>query len=420
MRKKTQFKSDEVALGDSDTDALLYKRDGWWQLRIYLREEGKYLRRSLSTQSLEIAKERGNKLWREVEKDKLVGKKQFGLTIEQGIDKYLEYRREEVTEVAAGGITAERWSTIRSQLTNFRRYMQAHRQDARLRDIDKRDTWNYFEWRRKNADKEPATSTLLNEQAMINACIRYLFEQLEIGIAKLEFPKIRQLERNDAQRTTPTAAEYAWILSEMARRTEAKGEMLTDEERYKRKLFECFVLISAQTGMRTGEQYQLRWENVKTYSKGKRLLAEIRVLATTTKVRKERTFVAACGKEFERLKGFAHDEGYVFSMKAGKTHIERTWLSRAWREMLEDIAESRISTARRALLVPYSLRHWFITQRINAGAEVSQVAALCGTSIMQINKTYYHLQKEEQERVVMLGIDDYEDDWEGDEENYEG
>jgi len=417
MRKKTKFRKDEVALGDSDTDALLYKRDGWWQLRIYLREEGKYLRRSLKTQSVEVAKERGRILWREVERDKLIGKKQFGLTVEQGVEQYLAHRKDEVTEVAAGGITAERWATMQSQLKNFLAYMKAHRDDAKLRELGKRDAWNYFEWRRNTAQREPATSTLLNEQSMINACMRYLFERHEISIPALEFPKIRLLERNDAQRTTPKKAEYAWMISAMDKRTQAKGEMLTDVERYKRKLFECFVLISAKTGLRTGEQYQLSWSEVEVYAKDKRQLAEIRVLATTTKVRKERTFVAACGGEFERLKGFTHDEGYVFSMDGGKTHITRSWLHRAWKEMMDDVAETRISTARKAELVPYSLRHWFITQRINAGAEVAQVAALCGTSIMQINKTYYHLQKEEQERVVMLGFDEY-DDWEEDEENY--
>lgn len=420
MRKKTQFREDEVALGESDTDALLYKRDGWWQLRIYLREEGKYLRRSLGTKSLEIAKERGNMKRREVERDKLIGKKQFGLTVEQGVEQYLARRKDEVTEVAAGGITAERWSTIQSQLKNFLRYMRVHKEDVRLRELEKRDTWNYFDWRRGTAQKEPATSTLLNEQAMINACIRYLFEQHEISIPALDFPKIRLLERNDAQRTTPTKAEYAWIISEMARRTAAKGEMLTDYERQKRKLFESFVRISAQSGMRMGEQYQLRWENVKTYKKHERNFAEICVLATTTKVRKQREISVLCGAEFERMKGYGHDEGYVFSMTDGKTHIERTWIHRSWREMLVDIAETRISATRKALLVPYSLRHWFITRSINAGAEVSKVARLCGTSPEQINKTYYHLQKEEQEQVVMLGIDAYKDDWEDNKENYEG
>jgi integrase len=41
-------------------------------------------------------------------------------------------------------------------------------------------------------------------------------------------------------------------------------------------------------------------------------------------------------------------------------------------------------------LVPYSFRHYFITDRINRGATPTQVAETCGTSTAQIEKTYYH------------------------------
>ena len=80
MRKKKQFRKDEIALGGDATDALLYKREDYWQIRIYLEEEGKYLRKSLRTQSRDIAIERGMEVWRAVEKDKVVGRKQFGIT----------------------------------------------------------------------------------------------------------------------------------------------------------------------------------------------------------------------------------------------------------------------------------------------------------------------------------------------------
>jgi integrase len=40
-------------------------------------------------------------------------------------------------------------------------------------------------------------------------------------------------------------------------------------------------------------------------------------------------------------------------------------------------------------LTPYSFRHYFITQRVNSGLAVASVAEMCGTSITQIEKTYY-------------------------------
>ena len=45
-------------------------------------------------------------------------------------------------------------------------------------------------------------------------------------------------------------------------------------------------------------------------------------------------------------------------------------------------------------LVPYSLRHFMITQRIMSGLNFKQIADMCGTSVMQIERTYYHLNDE--------------------------
>ena len=41
--------------------------------------------------------------------------------------------------------------------------------------------------------------------------------------------------------------------------------------------------------------------------------------------------------------------------------------------------------------MPYSFRHYFITQKLVNGLSHRQVADMCGTSITQIEKTYYHI-----------------------------
>ena len=45
-------------------------------------------------------------------------------------------------------------------------------------------------------------------------------------------------------------------------------------------------------------------------------------------------------------------------------------------------------------LVPYSLRHFMITQRIMSGLSFKQIADMCGTSVAQIERTYYRLNDE--------------------------
>lgn len=196
MFKKKNYGINEVVL--EGTEMLLYTRQGYWQVRIYLSDEGKYLRRSLRTGSLDIAKERAMILWRELERDRYLGKKQFSIGIEQGIDNYLEMRREEVKDVGQGGITEGRFSTITSQLKAFRRYMRQHKANARVSDIEVRDCWNYFNWRQaERGDESIALSTLRNEKAMINACVRYWYDSGLTNVATLAFPKLRLLDDTD-------------------------------------------------------------------------------------------------------------------------------------------------------------------------------------------------------------------------------
>ena len=42
-------------------------------------------------------------------------------------------------------------------------------------------------------------------------------------------------------------------------------------------------------------------------------------------------------------------------------------------------------------IVLYSFRHYFITQKRVNGLSHRQVSEMCGTSITQIEKTYYHI-----------------------------
>ena len=55
-------------------------------------------------------------------------------------------------------------------------------------------------------------------------------------------------------------------------------------------------------------------------------------------------------------------------------------------------------------IVPYSLRHFMITQRIMSGLSYRQVADMCGTSVAQIERTYYHLNDEIRLTNAMLSL----------------
>jgi len=70
-------------------------------------------------------------------------------------------------------------------------------------------------------------------------------------------------------------------------------------------------------------------------------------------------------------------------------------------------------------IVPYSFRHYFITQKLVNGLAHRQVADMCGTSITQIEKTYYHVNDDMMVDAALADHDMGNDgivvrDWEGD------
>ena len=66
-------------------------------------------------------------------------------------------------------------------------------------------------------------------------------------------------------------------------------------------------------------------------------------------------------------------------------------LSKYFKTMLE---AAEIEDVAGIGIVLYSLRHFMITQRIMAGLSYRQVADMCGTSIIIIEKKYWHLNDE--------------------------
>jgi site-specific recombinase XerD len=99
------------------------------------------------------------------------------------------------------------------------------------------------------------------------------------------------------------------------------------------------------------------------------------------------------GQYFERLREISKPKStdeLVFTLD-GESELSKCTLLYHWHKMLElaDIVDREVRD-----LAPYSLRHFMITQRIMSGLSFRQIADMCGTSVAQIEKTYYHLNDE--------------------------
>jgi integrase len=402
--KKQTFNADEIEIYD---EAVVYKRGEYWQMRMWLGKEKKYARFSLRTRNRDTAIDKAKKKYHELMAQQLAGKTYFSKTTKQGVEEYLKQR---ALDVEAELIVKGRYGTIKTHLEHWLDFIG---RDTKLKELERTDCENYLHSRTKTKKKiNVSQTTVANEQSTINAMLSWLYRRNETYIEAFDFKPLKRIDRGDEalRRSTFTDEEVIVIKQELEKYiTEAKGNV--DEEGNMSKVINgYYLLISIITGLRRGEQLQLKWSDIKWLEKNVKGQAEddtyslvkITVRAETTKVRKTRHFVVKdweyfdelfkllqpryvkANKENKKIKAFG--DTFVFSAN-GMSMLTPRAIGYHFDKMIE-LAEIKDTDTRD--LVPYSFRHYFITDRINRGATPTQVAETCGTSTAQIEKTYYH------------------------------
>jgi len=402
--KKQTFNADEIEIYD---EAVVYKRGEYWQMRMWLGKEKKYARFSLRTRNRDTAIDKAKKYYHELMAQQLAGKTYFSKITKQGVEEYLKQR---ALDVEAELIVKGRYGTIKTHLEHWLDFIG---RDTKLKELERTDCENYLHSRTKTKKKiNVSQTTVANEQSTINAMLSWLYRRNETYIEAFDFKPLKRIDRGDEalRRSTFTDEEVIVIKQELEKYiTEAKSNV--DEEGNMSKVINgYYLLISIITGLRRGEQLQLKWSDIKWLEKNVKGQAEddtyslvkITVRAETTKVRKTRHFVVKdweyfdelfkllqpryvkANKENKKIKAFG--DTFVFSAN-GMSMLTPRAIGYHFDKMVE-LAEIKDTDTRD--LVPYSFRHYFITDRINRGATPTQVAETCGTSTAQIEKTYYH------------------------------
>ena len=290
--------SEEIRIFD---DAIIYRRGEHWQFRLWLKRENKYARKSLNTRNRATAIERGRDLYLELYANLKNGKTYFSIDAKRGVEMYLAHRQKDVD---AGLIVRGRLTTIRAHLKNWLDFI--HR-DTKLTELDRGACEDYFHFRVAKARNSAARqSTIVNEQATINAMMSWLFKRGETRVDGFDFRKLPRLDKNDetVRRSTFEAEEVAAIRTAVLSYCDRKAPRLDPREWRQRSLASHYFLIASVTGLRTGEQLQLRWSDVSWVRHrsqrhgGDVEMVCIRVRAETSKVRTSRRFYCLDGGLF--------------------------------------------------------------------------------------------------------------------------
>jgi integrase len=388
--KKKQFNSTtEVTIFD---EALVYKRNGHWQFRMYLRADKRYVVKSLQTTSMQIAIDKGKDLFHEIYSQVKSGKKLFSLTTKEAVQLYLDYRK---IDVSNGTIVSGRYGTITTHLEHFLDFIG---RDTRLRDIQADSAEDYYSFR----SAEASQSTIQNEQSTINALCKWLHSNNYTSFQSLIFRRLKKIDKRaeDVRRATFTPAEYKQLY--IAARAYVKQKGLESEEYLQRELTRHWILINANCGMRNGEARQLRWADIQVIRHKMKdskdeldaILVTLSIRSETSKVRNSRRVICRGGVYFERLKEIlqpSDNNCLVFSIDGVTEFSEKLLL----RHFYAIVKLARIDRYADRGIVPYSLRHYMITDRLRAGLKYHNVAMMVGNSASEIEKTYYHLWDDE-------------------------
>ena len=391
--------------------AVIYLNDfEVWQFRCWVKGEKKYVRKSLKTKDKQLAIELAEELYIDVNSRVRRGDKIFGAPIAEAIKPFLQHKHGQIGVGDDYSIVEGRYKTIETHLRHFVRYIG---EKVKITDLDgtfltkhKVDDveTNYVRHRQNEGASD---ATIKNEMSTIGACFNYLFDEGYTTIRKVRFPKTTKktydVDVDLVKRQTFTIDEYRKFTAALSKSYVAKYNKLDDKEMFDRQLARHYFLFAANSGMRSGEIRQLRWENVEVETIGggnskETKLARVVVPALTTKVRKARIFYCVGAQFIERWGNdwAKHREGLIFS-RDGETELHNSFFNKHFRRVM---SLSKIDRVRQKTLVPYSLRHFCITQRVMAGIRFEDVAFMCGTSVKQIEATYYHLNEAMMKRTA--------------------
>ena len=229
----------------------------------------------------------------------------------------------------AGLIVKGRLTTIKTHLEHWLKYIG---KDKKLKEMERTDCENYFHNRTKNKKKLPVSrTTVLNEQSSINAMMSWLHKRGETYIEAFDFKKLPSIDTGDERnrRNTFTDEEISSIMKELEKYINEAKQDLSLYGNLNKVVTSYYLLIAIITGLRRGEQLQLTWNDISWLEKQVKAekkeeankeqheqsneseevveeadtysLVKITVRASTTKVRKTRTFVVKDWEYFDEL-----------------------------------------------------------------------------------------------------------------------
>lgn len=359
-----------------------------YQMSMYVKDEKRYVRKSLKTEDKETAIKRAEEEFIFYRSKIMQGEKIFSLTAEELREKYLKFIEQQVLEKQ---LSVGRQTNIKT-FTNH--YLNFVGKKTKILNIDKKEFQKYRSFR-QSMKSDIRMSVVRNESITIKQMYRFAKSEGFINQNyELDFGKFK-IDKTESSRVAYEVKDYKKLVSvAMYWHTKvAKTHIKKDEEIYYRRTIRDFILLIGNYGFRTQELLHIKWEDVTLHNDD---TATIRIRKETSKVKKERKVRGRRSDIFERRMKYCKytdADDYVFSHFNKKEVMTKTLLYDYYNELLKEVKNKYQDFEEHDL---YSLRHFFITSHLIASQiSVYDLAKYCGTSLQQISNTYDNVKMEE-------------------------
>jgi len=366
-----------------------------YQMRMYVQEEKRYIRKSLKTRDKQLALSIAQKEFIFYQAKILNGEKLFSLTANEMRERYLKYVQTLVDEKQ---ISVGRQTNIK---TFTKHYLEFVGKNTKIQNIDKKFFQGYRSHRQSK--KEDITMTVVvNESITIKQMYKWCVNEglIQSGYVP-DFGTIK-VRKNEVRRIGYTIEEYRQLVDVSKRwySKVSKEHLLRDEEIYYRKTIRDFIVLMGNYGFRTGELRLLKWKDVKVHQDE---TSTITIHYETTKVRESRTVTGRRGDVFIRRKTyskFTDNDDYVFSHYRRNDVITKELLYDYFNKLVKDVKLKYVDFDTKKTL--YGIRHFWISLHLLVGkVDVFKISRFSGTSPNQIYKHYDNVKDEQISKQIL-------------------
>ena len=353
-----------------------------WQMQMWIKEEQKYVRETLHTEDKEIAINKAEERFIFYRAKIQQNEKIFSITLDELRHRYLEHIQRQVD---ARQLSTGRQTNIKTFTKHCLEFLG---KNTKIQNVPEKKFRTYLSYRQQ-CKSDILMTVVRNESVTIKQMYRWGADEGFVSTNyKPDFGVIK-VPKDEGIRESYTVEEYKWLVS--VSKTWYKAKDVRDEEdRYYRRMMNDFIVLMANGGFRTGELHSLKWKDLKKIvEKDGEKYAELNLRAENVKTRKSRTFEMRRGDVFERIRGYSNyteKDDFVFSQPNKNAKVGTRELYGYFNTLCRVVNEKHFDFDVNKDL--YCLRHFFITIRILAGLNVYDIAKICGTSLVQIQKHY--------------------------------